>query len=55
MSAVTTLNAIRATATSAYQDTVPMATMENITDVGEAVLNAPEVIRNEFINALVNK
>ncbi len=55
MSAVTTLNAIRATATSAYQDTVPMATMENITDVGKAVLNAPDVIKNEFISALVNK
>ena len=55
MSAVTTLNAIRATATSAYQDTVPIATMENIVDVGEAVLNAPDVITNEFISALVNK
>lgn len=55
MSAVVTLNAIRATATSAYQDTVPMATLENITDVGRAVLDAPEVIRNEFISALVNK
>ncbi len=55
MSAVVTLNAIRATATSAYQDTVPMATLENITDVGRAVMDAPEVIRNEFISALVNK
>lgn len=55
MSAVTTLNAIRRTATNAYQDTIPLATLSNIRDVGEAVLEAPEVIRNEFINALVNK
>lgn len=55
MSVATTLNAIRATATSAYQSTIPLATMDNITDVGNAVLNGPEVIKNEFISALVNK
>ena len=55
MSIVTVLNAIRSTATNAYQDAVPLATMENFTHVGESVLNGPEVIRNEFLNALVNK
>lgn len=52
---VTTLNAIRKTATSAYQDTVPLATMDNITEVGKAVMEAPSVIKNEFLDALVNK
>lgn len=52
---VTILNAIRKTASSAYQNTVPMATMENFTAVGEAVLEAPETIQNEFLSALINK
>ena len=52
---VTTLNAIRATATSAYQDTVPLATMDNITEVGKAVLESPSTIQNEFLAALINK
>ena len=49
------LNAIRATSSSAYQTTVPMATAANITDVGAAVLNAPTAIRNEFAANLFNK
>jgi hypothetical protein len=49
------LNAIRATSSSAYQTTVPMATASNITDVGAAVLNAPVAIRNEFMSNLYNK
>jgi hypothetical protein len=49
------LNAIWATSSSAYQSTVPMATAENITDVGSAVLNAPTAIRNEFMTNLYNK
>lgn len=49
------LNAIRATSSSAYQSTVPLATAENITDVGTAVLNAPTAIRNEFMSNLYNK
>lgn len=49
------LNAIRATSSSAYQSTVPMATATNITDVGTAVLNAPTAIRNEFMTNLYNK
>lgn len=49
-----TLNIIRATATSAYQDTVPLATFDNIDDVGVAVLTAPTSIQNEFYDALQN-
>lgn len=49
------LNNIRQTASNAYQDTVPFATMANISDVGEAVIKAPDVIRNEFMNNLFNK
>lgn len=49
------LNAIRATSSSAYQSEVPLATANNITDVGEAVLKAPSAIRNEFMSNLYNK
>jgi hypothetical protein len=49
------LNAIRATSSSAYQSTVPLATASNIQDVGTAVLNAPTAIRNEFMTNLYNK
>ncbi len=55
MSVVTILNAIRTTATDAYQNTVPLATMSNFTEVGKAVLASPTYIQNEFLNALVNK
>jgi len=55
MSVVSVLNAIRATATDAYQATIPLATMENFTHVGNAVLQAPPQIQNEFFNALLNK
>lgn len=51
----TILNIIRSTASSAYQDTVPLATADNITDVGVAVLTAPQPILNEFMSNLVNK
>jgi hypothetical protein len=51
----TLLNVIHATASDAYQTTVPLATASNITDVGEAVLNAPSAIRNEFMANLYNK
>lgn len=49
------LNAIRTTASSAYQDEIPIATAENILDVGAKVLNAPTAIRNEFMSNLYNK
>lgn len=51
----TVLNAIRATASDAYQTAVPLATADNIQDVGTAVLNAPTAIRNEFMSNLYNK
>jgi len=55
MSIVTILNAIRTTATDAYQSTVPLATAENFVHVGNAVLDAPEQIQNEFFNAFLIK
>lgn len=51
----TFLNSVRATASSAYQATVPLATATNIADVGSAVLTAPANIQNEFISSLVNQ
>lgn len=49
------LDAIYATASSAYQSAVPLTTAVGIKDVGEAVLNAPQNIRNEFMSNLYNK
>lgn len=49
------LNELRQTASNAYQDTVPLTTAKDIVDVGQAVLNAPQAIRNEFMNNLFNK
>ena len=51
----TILNSIKETASNAYQDTVPFATADTITDVGTAVLNAPSAIQNEFMQNLYNK
>ena len=48
------LNAIRAAATSAYQTTVPLATIDNIKDVGKAVLTAPQTVQNEFYAGIIN-
>lgn len=48
------LNAIRAAATNAYQTTVPLATIDNIKDVGKAVLTAPQTVQNEFYAGIVN-
>jgi hypothetical protein len=45
------LNTIRATSSSAYQTAVPLATAENIVDVGKAVLGLPTTLQNEFIYA----
>ena len=49
------LNQLRATASSAYQEVIPRATADTITDVGEAVIKAPQAIRNEFMDNLYNK
>lgn len=51
----TILNELRATASSAYQDTIPRATADTIVDVGQAVIKAPQTIRNEFMENLYNK
>ena len=47
----TILNTIRATSSSAYQTAVPLATADNIADVGAAVLGLPSTVQNEFIYA----
>ena len=50
------LNELRATASNAYQDTVPMVDASTtIMDVGEAVIKAPQSIKNEFMENLFNK
>ena len=51
----TLLDAIHATASNAYQDTVPLTTASEIQDVGKAIMNAPQAIRNEFMENLINK
>ena len=47
-------NAIRNSASEAYQNAVPRATGTNIQDVGNPILNYQSV-QNEFLSALVNK
>lgn len=49
------LDAIWATASSAYQNTIPLTTAVGIKDVGAAVLSAPSAIRNEMMSNLYNK
>lgn len=48
------LNTIRANASSDYQERVPIATQQNIADVGNAIVNY-EPTRNEFLNSLINR
>lgn len=48
------LNTIRANASSDYQERVPVATRQNIAEVGNAITNY-EPTRNEFLNALINR
>ncbi|NCC78971.1 MAG: hypothetical protein EOM07_05135 [Clostridia bacterium] len=55
LSAHEKLNLIRETATSAYQTEIPLATMDNISDVGIAVMTAPAVVKNEFFDAILNQ
>lgn len=47
------LNAVRAQASEAYQNYVPVATASNLADVGNPIINY-QVVKNEFINALPN-
>lgn len=49
------LNEIRQTASNAYQDAIPLTTALDIKDVGDAVLAAPQAIKNEFMQNLFNK
>ncbi len=48
------LNAIRNESSEAYQNSVPVATQANLAEVGNAIINY-EPVRNEFVNALINK
>lgn len=48
------LNAIRFEASTLYQDRIPLATRENITEVANALLTY-EVHKNEFLDALFDK
>ena len=48
------LNTIRANASDEYQNRVPVATRDNIAEVGNAITNY-EPSRNEFLNALINR
>lgn len=54
MNVVTILNTIRANSSSLYQERVPQATQDNLSDIGTVILNY-EALQNEFIGALVNK
>lgn len=49
------LDSIWATSSNAYQTTVPLTTAVGIKDVGEAILNAPSSIKNDFMSNLYNK
>lgn len=48
------LNVIRSEASQAYQERVPVATRDNIAEVGNPILNF-EALQNEFLSALVNR
>lgn len=51
---VNVLNAILSNASASYQERVPTATADNITEVGSAIMNY-QATENEFLSALVNK
>lgn len=48
------LNAIRANASSTYQERIPVATQDNIRAIGNAMLEY-QATANEFLSALVNR
>lgn len=54
MNVLNILNTIRANSSALYQERIPVATQENLTDIGSEVLHY-EALQNEFIGALVNK
>lgn len=51
---INVLNTIQANASEAYQARVPVATQNNIAEVGSAIMSY-QVTENEFLSALVNK
>lgn len=51
---ITLLNTVWENASTGYQDRIPLATRDNITTVGNAILNY-SADTNEFLNALVNR
>ena len=55
MDAIKVLNTIRDNASQAYQDRVPVATRNNIEEVGEAITDFNNaVVYNEFVDTLAN-
>lgn len=48
------LNVIRSEASQVYKDRVPVATQDNIAEVGNPILNF-QAAQNEFLDALVNR
>lgn len=54
--AVNTLNYIRQEASSQYREVVPKATIDNIKEIGNILLNdAYQPMLNEFVNNLINR
>lgn len=51
---VTIVNSVRKYATASYQESVPLLTGSNLTDVGNAIINFTPVY-NEFLSVLFNK
>lgn len=54
MDCIKILNTIRANATDLYRDRVPEATLTNLADVGNPILEY-EITANEFISTLINR
>lgn len=48
------MNTIRGNASPQYQERIPVATRDNMTNVGNAILTYDSA-RNEFLNALINR
>lgn len=48
------MNSIRAISSSSYQDRIPLATQDSITETGNAILSA-DLYYNEFLHNLVDK
>ena len=48
------LNTIRSNATETYQERVPVATQQNLANVGSAITSY-DVTKNEFIDSLINR